>query len=82
MRVYEGDRVEILVGDEKGSWGIVKQIAHGFYHVGIAGGADSRIFERSEIRKSRALIVSHTPVFRVRGIDTDVAEALDYAHED
>jgi ribosomal protein L24 len=53
MKVREGDRVTILQGDEKGSWGIVKQIIHGVYHVGIAGGTDWRIFTRNEIRKSR-----------------------------
>lgn len=53
MKVYEGDRVTILAGDEKGSWGVVKLIVHGIYHVGVANGPDWRIFERSEIRKSR-----------------------------
>ena len=53
MRVSKGDRVTILQGDEKGSWGIVQLVQDGEYHVGIAGGNDSRIFERCEIRKSR-----------------------------
>lgn len=27
-------------------------------------------------------VVAHPPVYRTRGIDTDAAEAFDYAHED
>lgn len=53
VRVVEGNRVTILQGDEKGSWGIVQLVQGDEYHVGIAGGNDSRIYERDEIRKSR-----------------------------
>lgn len=53
ITVNINDRVEIKVGDEKGSWGIVYNIRNGFYHVGIAGDITGiRIYERSEIRKS------------------------------
>lgn len=56
-KVLAGDRVTILVGDEKGSWGIVQLIPapRGEYHVAIAGSqSDVRVYERSEIRKSRS----------------------------
>lgn len=53
MAINVGDRIEIKVGDEKGSWGIVDLISYEEFHVSIAGGSDSRIYERSEIRKSR-----------------------------
>lgn len=33
-------------------------------------------------RKITCYPVPHSPTYRVRGIDTDAAEALDYAHED
>lgn len=53
MKIHVGDRVDIKVGDEQGSWGIVKLIDHDEYHVAIAGGTDERIYERSEISKPR-----------------------------
>ncbi len=54
MKINNGDRVYILAGDERGSWGIVKLISHGIYHVGIAGSdTDVRVYERNEIRKPR-----------------------------
>lgn len=55
-RVLAGDRVEILVGDEKGGWGIIDltPARYGEYHVRMYGsGNDVRVFKRSEIRKPR-----------------------------
>lgn len=49
----EGDRVDVKVGDERGSWGVVRLVRGGFYHVAIADGTDTRVYERSEIRKPK-----------------------------
>ncbi len=54
-KVVGGDRVEITAGDEIGGWGIVHQVVGDDYHVGMYGSHfDVRLFERSEIRKSRS----------------------------
>ncbi len=54
VKVNVGDRVEILAGDERGSWGIVKMIIGDEYHVAHAGAeVAARVYTRSEIRKSR-----------------------------
>lgn len=55
MRVFKGDRVTILQGDEKGSWGIVRLVAYGSYHVAIADGNLVCEYDRNEIRKSRSV---------------------------
>jgi hypothetical protein len=48
-----GDKVLLLSGDEKGSWGVVRLILHGEFHVSPANGTDVRVYGRDEIRKPR-----------------------------
>ncbi len=50
--IKEGDKVDINAGDEKGSWGIVKTIINGEYHIGIAGDTNTRVYNKSEISKA------------------------------
>lgn len=57
MKIAEGDRVNIKIGDERGSWGIVRLIAYGDYHVAIADGNDVRTYDRTEISKVRKAVV-------------------------
>ena len=61
-KIDKGDRVEILTGEHKGDWGIVRSIDYYFdgpkspadYHIAIADGNDAPLlYERTEIRKSR-----------------------------
>lgn len=52
VAIVRGDRVSILVGDEAGSWGIVRLVQGSEYHVAISGSlSDVRTFQRSEIRR-------------------------------
>ncbi len=49
-----GDRVDIKAGPESGSWGIVRLIVNGEYHVAIADSdTNALVFERSELLKRR-----------------------------
>lgn len=64
-----GDRVNILTGDEKGSWGIVRKLEYTYYHVAIANDDRTTLaYERHEIRKDRKFlsrtieVVEETPI--------------------
>lgn len=58
MKVRPGDRVEILAGDEKGSWGIVQLIQGDEYHVALYASDDIRVYKRRELRKNRIAGIS------------------------
>lgn len=48
-----GDVVEILAGEEAGSWGVVRLIEAEEFHVGLAGGSGELVFDREELRRPR-----------------------------
>lgn len=61
-KIARGDKVNIKVGDERGSWGIVRDIFHGEYHVAIGGGKiPDRVYDRSEISRPNVQDVPTTP---------------------
>lgn len=53
-----GDRVEIRAGDERGGWGIVRDVPatapDGRYHVGLYDSrSDVRVYDRNELVRPR-----------------------------
>lgn len=57
-KLVRGDRVWILAGDERGSYGVVVLAREGWYHVGLHtldpdARSDIRIYARNELRKPR-----------------------------
>lgn len=62
MSIKKDDRVQILVGDEAGGWGIVRLVRNGEYHVGLYGAASAdRVYDESEIRKIREPYTAPNP---------------------
>lgn len=79
-KIARGDKVHIKVGDEKGSWGIVRDILHGEYHVAIGGAKiPDRVYLRDEISRPRVQDVPSTPTTRKPGQPTAQQIAIEIA---